>query len=137
MLPAEDTDDAAGLTRNEELVFRVLARSVVPMGAYAILNNLRSQGLRSALQVYRALDRLMQRGLVHRLESLNAYLVCTQHCRQPHAAAFAICDRCGAAREFHEAAIEHALENWARRNGFHPSASSVELRGLCRSCAHE
>lgn len=129
-------DGAAKLTRNEDLVFGVLSQSVAPLGAYSILDALRAEGLRSALQVYRALEKLIGRGLVHRVESLNAYLLCAHHSHEPHPAAFAICDKCGEVTEFREAAVERKLDAWARRHGFHRHASNVELRGLCGSCAH-
>lgn len=129
-------DSAGKLTRNEDLIFGVLSQTVAPMGAYAILDALRSQGFRSALQVYRALGKLIVRGLAHRVESLNAYVLCAHHGHEPHPAAFAICDKCGDVTEFREEAVERKLDAWARRNGFHRHASNVELRGLCGPCAH-
>lgn len=129
--------EAAKLTRNEQLVLGVLMHAVAPKGAYAILDELRPRGFRSALQVYRPLKRLTRRGLVHRLESLNAYVLCADEgCQEPHAAAFAICDKCNNVTEFREGAVERKLSAWACRHGFHLHVSNVELRGLCAGCAH-
>ena len=62
------------LTRNQTMVMAALTKSQAPMSAYAILNQLREHGFRAPLQVYRALDKLGELGLVHRLESLNAFV---------------------------------------------------------------
>ena len=58
-----------GLTRNQALVLDRLEKAEGPLSAYALLDQLREEGLRAPLQVYRALDGLMQAGHVHRLES--------------------------------------------------------------------
>ncbi|MCS6758506.1 MAG: transcriptional repressor, partial [Candidatus Devosia euplotis] len=61
---------AADLTRNQGLVLGALAHADTPLSAYQLLDALRADGLRAPLQVYRALDKLVERGLAHRLESL-------------------------------------------------------------------
>ena len=67
---------APALTKNQSLVFDVLTRAEQPISAYTILDRLREHGFRAPLQVYRALDKLLEAGLVHRLESLNAFVAC-------------------------------------------------------------
>ena len=64
------------LTKNQSLVFETLQRADQPISAYTILDRLRDHGFRAPLQVYRALDKLVEAGLVHRLESLNAFVAC-------------------------------------------------------------
>lgn len=64
------------LTKNQGLVLSVLESSGQPLSAYTILDRLRGQGLKAPLQVYRALDKLLEHGRVHRLESMNAFVVC-------------------------------------------------------------
>ncbi|WP_287227820.1 hypothetical protein [Mesorhizobium sp.] len=72
--------------RNQQLVLDALTRSERPMGAYELLGLLRQEGLRSPLQIYRALDRLVEQGLVHRIESLSAFaLLRPQRMRHPWA----------------------------------------------------
>jgi Fur family zinc uptake transcriptional regulator len=127
---------ATELTRNQALVFRELLAAEGPLGAYAILDRLRGDGLRQSLQVYRALYNLLDRGLVHRLESLNAFVVCAHEHEHRHGlAAFAICDRCGQVAEFSDDVIEARLADWAASNGFRPARSAVEIRGDCAACA--
>ncbi|MBK0023953.1 transcriptional repressor [Ochrobactrum sp. S46] len=125
------------LTRNQRLVLSVLESAEQPLSAYRILDNLRQEGLKAPLQVYRALDRLMDMGRVHRLESLNAFVVCTHACNgqvHRHFTAFQICDACGHVEEFHDDLIERELLRHALKTGFSIRNSTIELRGVCRKC---
>ncbi|RWP04274.1 MAG: hypothetical protein EOQ99_18890 [Mesorhizobium sp.] len=83
------------------------------MGAYELLGLLRQEGLRSPLQIYRALDRLVEQGLVHRIESLSAFALCVHsECGTHGRAAFAICANCGRASEVHDPALERVLRRF-------------------------
>lgn len=65
------------LTPNQEMVWNVLSASGMPLGAYALLDQLKGSNFKAPLQVYRALDKLVELGMVHRLESLNARMTTT------------------------------------------------------------
>lgn len=96
------------LTRNQGLVLSVLEGAGQPLSAYGILDRLRDEGLKAPLQVYRALDKLVEVGRVHRLESMNAFVVCchSNHGHiHPRVTAFEICDTCGQVSEFHDEAF--------------------------------
>ncbi len=129
------------LTKNQSLVLDVLTRSDQPVSAYTILDRLRDHGFRAPLQVYRALEKLTEAGLVHRLESINAFVACAHRnaaCCGGHAhgtVAFAICTGCGQATEFHDHDIDHRLDGWAKARNFRPQKTTIEIRGLCESCA--
>ena len=83
--------------------------------------------------VYRALDFLLQHGLVHRLERLNAYVGCS-HRDGPHAAQFLICSRCRRVAELDDAAIGEAIAVGAGTRGFVVLRQTVEVEGLCPRC---
>ena len=138
MLKAEHVHDLK-LTRNQSLVLSVLEQSHQPLSAYGILDRLRAQGLKAPLQVYRALDKLMEIGLVHRLESLNAFVACSDpHDHAAHVGgvtAFAICEDCGSVTEFHDAGIEGRLSTWQKSERFRPEKTTIEIRGHCRACS--
>jgi Fur family transcriptional regulator, zinc uptake regulator len=123
------------LTRNQALVFHALEESAKPLGAYDLLDVLRGDGLRSPLQVYRALDKLMGLGLVHRLESLNAFVMCS-HCGDAghDSAAFTICSTCGRVDEVDDPGLARRLMQVAAETGFLLEKSTVELRGICADC---
>jgi Fur family transcriptional regulator, zinc uptake regulator len=70
------THDHADLTRNQSLVLKALEKSDAPLTAYFILDQLRSKGIKAPLQVYRALEKLVEQGLVHRVESMSAFMAC-------------------------------------------------------------
>jgi Fur family zinc uptake transcriptional regulator len=130
------------LTKNQTLVFDVLNRAEAPVSAYTILDRLRDHGFRAPLQVYRALDKLTEFGMVHRLESLNAFVACAHResecCGAGHGhgtVAFAICDSCSQVMEFHDHAVDHRLGDWAKTKGFKPAKTTIEIRGLCQACA--
>ncbi|HHY51098.1 MAG TPA: transcriptional repressor [Alphaproteobacteria bacterium] len=130
---------SAELTRNQSLVLGVLRQASAPRSAYDILDGLRGEGLRAPLQVYRALDKLIEMGLVHRLESLNAFVACADpHDHEGHAhgvIAFAICEDCGAVTEFHDDMIEGRLAAWQKSEHFKPEKTTIEIRGHCRACS--
>ena len=123
------------LTRNQGLVLGALNASGAPLSAYDILDTLRADGLRAPLQVYRALDKLVERGLAHRLESLNAFVACAdEHCHRKGLIAFAICAKCGKVDEFADAVIEERLGTWATEKGFKVEQTTMEIRGQCAAC---
>lgn len=98
------------LTKHQALVLDALASETGSAGAYALLDRLRAQGLRAPAQVYRALDKLIEYGLVHRLESLNAFIACDRpHAHEHGVVAFAICDGCGSVDEFSDAGVQKCL----------------------------
>lgn len=126
------------LTRNQTLVLNALSGAGSPQSAYDILDRLRGDGFRAPLQVYRALEKLIEFGLVHRLESINSFVACsTPHDHEAHqhgVTAFAICDSCGNVAEFHDQAIEHRLQEWQKASHFRPAKTTIEIRGTCKAC---
>jgi Fur family zinc uptake transcriptional regulator len=130
-----DSIASAKLTKNQTLVFHALEDAEKPLGAYDLLDVLRGDGLRSPLQVYRALDKLMGLGLVHRLESLNAFVMCS-HCGDAghDSAAFTICRACGKVDEVDDPGLARLLMQLAAESGFLLEKSTIELRGVCAGC---
>ncbi len=93
------------LTKNQLKVLEKLEAATGPLSAYTLLDQLREQGFRAPLQVYRALDTLIRDGYAHSLESLNAFVACSDahdhgHGHPHRMTAFAICDQCGQVAEF-------------------------------------
>jgi len=121
------------LRGNDLLIARALQTADRPMSAYDLIERLRAQGINAPTTVYRSLNRLMARGYVHRLESLNAFVGCAGECRHD-AAIFAICEGCGAVQEFVDEGVAERLSDWAGRTGFALTHAVLELRGRCPSC---
>ena len=124
------------LTRNQSLVLGTLTQAEGPLSAYTILDRLRDEGFRAPLQVYRALEKLLASGLVHRLESLNAFIACAHpDCHGHGMIAFAICEDCGQVDEFSDAVVRERLGAWSADNGFKAEKTTIEIRGHCANCA--
>ena len=123
------------LTRNQALVLGALEDADGPLSAYTILDRLRGDGFRAPLQVYRALEKLLGAGLVHRLESLNAFVACAHpHCHAQGLIAFAICEDCGQVDEFSDAVVRERLGAWTQEHGFRAEKTTIEIRGHCAAC---
>lgn len=133
---AAHTHDGVDLTKNQQLVYDALTGAEGPLSAYTILDQLREQGFRAPPQVYRALDKLVEFGMVHRLESLNAFVACRHPGCETHqeTIAFAICADCGRVAEISDDSLSDELGLIAGRAGFLLMKSTVELRGLCEAC---
>jgi Fur family zinc uptake transcriptional regulator len=124
----------ARLTRLRRRVLELVWQSHAAVKAYDLLAELGRKGAAAKPPtVYRALDFLMAHGLVHRLESLNAYVGCPQP-DAPHDGQFLICEACGQVSEFAAPAIQDAIEIQAAGLGFAVGQRTVEVRGVCRDC---
>jgi len=129
---------AQRLTAPRRHVLEVLATSHKPLGAYEIIDLIaRKQARPAPITVYRALDFLMKHGLVHRIESRNAYLACAHNHDTGALVAFLICDTCGAVGEASTAAMAQLVSAAARKAGFRPSMSVIEIAGTCSHCRHD
>ena len=127
-----DKRTARPLTRNQMLVYTALKAYGGTMSAYAILDELRPEGLRAPLQVYRALDKLCANGLVHRIESQNAFVL-RQHPKPDGNAqpVFLLCKECKAVRETMDEAVADALSDLVERENFTPTRTILEIEGGC------
>ena len=116
-------------------VLEALLSSHRPLGAYDVIEELAKRVARPApITVYRALDFLMEQGLVHRIESRNAFLACAHNHDVSSSVAFLICERCGAVGEIAAASVTQPLIDGARASGFAPKMTVVEITGICLNC---
>ncbi len=129
------------LTEARRLVLGLLLDAERPLGAYALMERLRAATRRAVAPptVYRALGFLVEQGLVHRIERLDAFAVCSAVARgggaHAHAHQFLICRGCGTALELRDASVARALSRAAARSGFAAAHAVVEVEGLCARCA--
>jgi len=122
------------LTRLRQNVLELVWRDHAPVGAYALLDRLREEGRRvTPPTVYRALEFLIACGLVHRIESRNAFVGCGRPAR-PHGAQFLICRACTAIAELDDPAIAALIRKRAARLGFRAVRQTIEVEGLCPAC---
>ena len=118
---------------NEGEVLKILSAHKGPMSAYDILDALRGKtqnAIKAPTQVYRALERLMKEGAVHRVAALNAFVRCSC-AHKGSAAGFIICVACGVVKEFDAMAASVPI---AAQKGFSVSPASYEISGTCQKC---
>jgi Fur family transcriptional regulator, zinc uptake regulator len=102
-------------------VFEEIASTHQSIGAYDILGNLSDKGTRLApISVYRALDALLDAGVIHRLESKNAYFACRRTDHRTEADSMGMFD---------------VIDKAAKQANFEPRVRFVEVQGTCASCA--
>jgi Fur family transcriptional regulator, zinc uptake regulator len=127
---------APPLTRNQQLVLERLRQSAGPLTAYGILDQLRDNGIKAPLQVYRALDKLVASGLAHRLDSINAFVSCRHSGSHDEASmVFLICDECGGVEEARDDQLNARIAGAAAAREFNVTRSAVEVHGRCAGCA--
>ena len=123
------------LTPIRRQVLEALLGSHKPLGAYEIIDVLATHGGRPApITIYRALDFLRDNGLVHRIESRNAFIACVHNHASGALVVFLICEKCGAVGEAPSAAASETLRSAARAAGFVPKAPVIEIAGICAHC---
>lgn len=131
----------AKLTPLRRQVLELILEAEAPIGAYALLDRLKAGRPGAAPPtVYRALDFLLEQGLVHKVERLNAFIGCAEaghgHAHDHgHPHQFLICRRCGTTVEIADDAVAHAIAAAAARAGFAAAEATVEIEGTCARCA--
>jgi Fur family transcriptional regulator, zinc uptake regulator len=120
------------LTTSRRRVLELLLQSGQPVKAYDLMAAFApGEGQTKPPTVYRALEFLERQGLVHRIQTLNAYVACRRE--GGHDAAFLICDCCGATKEI-EPTGSSSLASQAGAVGFSIATVTLEAHGLCADC---
>jgi len=123
------------LTPIRRRVLEALLASHKPLGAYEIIERMAAKSGRPApITVYRALDFLRENGLVHRIESRNAFVACGHNHSGGDLVVFLICEGCGAVGEGPGGAVAAALKSASRAAGFAPKNPLIEIVGICSHC---
>ena len=123
------------LTELRRAVLTEIAGSHQAVGAYEIQERLAQKGTRLApISVYRAIDALVAAGIVHRLESRNAFFACLGMHDAGGAAIVLTCEACARVAELPGASVRRSIEAAAATQGFRVRSSVVEVSGLCAHC---
>lgn len=129
------TQRGARLTPLREQVLELVWQSHKPLGAYHLMAQLSEASTRRVAPptVYRALDFLLEQGLIHRINGLNAYIGCPspEHRHPNH---FLLCRVCGVAVEIDSETLNKSIKDNAKAAGFSLENHSLEVTGLCPSC---
>lgn len=122
------------LTPIRRRVLELVWERHAPVGAYDILGALKkSEGALAPPTVYRALEFLLEAGLIHRIDTLNAYIGCEAP-EDAHAGQFLVCRSCSRVTELDDPALNRLLVQKAKAAGFAANSQDVEIKGLCAEC---
>ncbi|ACD19258.1 Fur family transcriptional regulator [Paraburkholderia phytofirmans] len=122
------------LTPIRRKVLELLLNSGRATKAYSLLDEMRQIHPGSAPPtVYRALDFLLSAGLVHRIESINAFTVCHDLTQCQHGI-LVVCQQCGNVTELHQPKLRQALVAQIEDSGYRLASDEIELKGLCAAC---
>jgi len=124
------------LSKNQQIIFNLIHKSPEPLKAYTILFNVKKKGIKAPPQVYRVLDKLVEMGKIHKIESKNAFVACrNSDCEISKATAFSICERCEVVDEISDIKLSKYLSNFNHKKGMKFKRFNLEFFGLCKKCA--
>ncbi len=129
-----------GVTATTVRILDILAASPEPLGAYDLLERLREHGRYDPPTVYRALTWLVRNHMVHRLETLKAYVALRSDIdlltgpARDTSALFIICDRCRSVSEIDDPGLGRLIGRRATEAMFTPRTGTIEILGLCAQC---
>ena len=123
------------LSKNQQIIFDLIDRSPEPLKAYTILYNVQKKGINAPPQVYRALDKLVEIGKIHKIESKNAFVACkNSDCEISKATAFSICESCEVVDEISDVKLSKYLSSFNQKKGMKFKRFNLEFFGLCKKC---
>ena len=123
------------LSKNQQIIFDLIDRSSEPLKAYTILYNVQKKGINAPPQVYRALDKLVEIGKIHKIESKNAFVACkNSDCEISKATAFSICESCEVVDEISDVKLSKYLSSFNHKKGMKFKRFNLEFFGLCKKC---
>lgn len=125
---------AIKLTPLRQQVLNILSQQTQPLTAYAVLDLLKVDNPKAqVMSVYRTLEFLQTHELVHRIENLNAFMVCS-HLAECHVSHWLICKVCGATKEYITKSFQQAIKQIEDNTGFKVNNPTIELMGVCTHC---
>ena len=123
------------LSKNQQIVLSIIEKAKGPLKAYSILYNVQKRGIKAPLQVYRALDKLIEIGKIHKIESKNAFIACkNSDCEISKATAFSICESCEMVDEISDTKLSKYLSGFNHKKGMKFKRFNLEFFGLCKKC---
>ena len=123
------------LSKNQQIIFDLIDKSPEPLKAYAILFNVQKKGIKAPLQVYRALDKLVELCKIHKIESKNAFVACkNSNCEITKATAFSICEKCEKVTEINNSKLSNYLSDFQDTTGMKYNKYNLEFFGICKKC---
>ena len=123
------------LSKNQKIVLDIIEKEKSPLKAYSILFNVQKKGINAPQQIYRALDKLIAMGKIHKIESKNAFVACrSSDCEISKATAFSICESCEMVDEISDTKLSKYLSGFNQKKGMKFKRFNLEFFGICKKC---
>ena len=123
------------LSKNQQIVLEIIEKAKGPLKAYSILFNVQKKGINAPQQIYRALDKLIEIGKIHKIESKIAFVACrNSNCEISKATAFSICESCEKVDEISDKNLSKYLSGYSDKKGMKFKKFNLEFFGLCKKC---
>ena len=123
------------LSKNQRIVLDIIEKAKGPLKAYSILFNVQKKGIKAPPQIYRALDKLIEIGKIHKIESKNAFVACrNSNCEISKATAFSICESCEKVDEISDKSLSKYLSGYSDKKGMKFKKFNLEFFGICKKC---
>lgn len=122
------------LTAIRQQVLALIWESHKAVKAYELLDRIKPlQNAAKPATIYRALDFLIEQGLIHRVESLNAFVGC--RCSgQQHEQLLLICKECQEVEERPAQTVMQTIAQELQAAHFTAHSKAVEIHGICAKC---
>ena len=122
-------------SKNQQIVLDIIEKAKGPLKAYSILFNVQKKGINAPQQIYRALEKLIEAGKIHKIESKNAFVACkNSNCEVSKATAFSICESCEIVDEISDEKLSKYLSKFNKKKGMKFKRFNLEFFGLCKKC---
>ena len=122
-------------SKNQQIVLDIIEKAKGPLKAYSILFNVQKKGINAPQQIYRALDKLIEAGKIHKIESKNAFVACkNSNCEVSKATAFSICESWEIVDEISDTKLSKYLSKFNHKKGMKFKRFNLEFFGLCKKC---
>jgi len=123
------------LSKNQQIVLDIIEKAKGPLKAYSILFNVQKKGIKAPPQIYRALDKLIKIGKIHKIESKNAFVACrNSNCEISKSTAFSICESCEMVDEISDTKLSKYLSGFNSKKGMKFKRFNLEFFGICKKC---
>ena len=125
------------LSKNQQIIFDLIDKSPEPLKAYTILYNVQKKGINAPPQVYRALDKLVEIGKIHKIESKNAFVACkNSDCEISKATAFSICESCEVVDEISDVKLSKYLSSFNHKKGMKFKRFNLEFSDYVKNVSN-
>jgi Fur family transcriptional regulator, zinc uptake regulator len=123
------------LTSLRREVLFILWQAKKPVKAYELLAELvKTNSQSKPPSIYRALNYFADKGIVHKIESIQSYTLCCEPQKQLVSEVLMVCDTCHHVIEIHDPDLQHLVSKLSKENFFSLHDDIIELKGLCANC---